>query len=144
MYIFGIGNVSECNSSYIHLNDEGKQSRIKATPEDLSKILKQAAEDYAFYNRLYTEIHELYERRYSEVKKRYKYITEEDIEALRKAGGDWLGLSWRKDSNNEECTRQYNRVFGLSDICSWALEQREAARKLNAQAKEALQSLGGG
>lgn len=141
MYVIGIGNVTECNRLYIHLNNDGKQERIAANVERLEAIRVKAVEDLAFYERLWQECHTQYEKRKAEADKKYHYITDDDIEAEFKANGrseKWFNMGLMKNSNNEECIRQFSRVFGWSDACSYALDHKMEAYKLCKQAEGVL------
>lgn len=139
MQVLGIGNVTECNSSYIFLNNEGKQERIRATPELLSLIMDTASTDYAFYSRMWEVITTEYERLKAEAEKKYHFITDEMIaEAFKRGKKEGLELSWSKDSHNAECSRQYNRIFGMYEGANIASNRRWEANKLLAQAKNSL------
>lgn len=141
MYVFGIGNVTGCNRSYIFLNDNGKQSSIASNRERLQDIRTQAAADEAFYGRFYKEVHAEYERQYEAVKAKYHYITDDDIAAVLAAEGNskrWFDLTWKQESNNEECTRQFSRVFGIADVASYGSDMCRQAHKLRSQASSAL------
>ena len=144
MYVFGIGNVTGCNHSYIFLNDNGKQSSIASNRERLQAIRTQAAADEAFYDRFYKEAHAEYECRMSEVKAKYHYITDDDIAAVLAAEGNskrWFDLTWKQASNNEECHRQFNLVFGFADAANYALDMSHKAHKLRMQAENALKEM---
>lgn len=142
MYVLGIGNVVECNRLYIHLNNEGKQDRIKATEEKLREIQAKAAESVPFYERMYQELKDLHERRRDAVEEKYHFITDDDIKAAyeesNKAGFD---LSIRKDSNNEECIRQISSVYGIYEGARYALERKNAIYKIMKQAENAIREL---
>lgn len=139
MQVFGIGNVKGCNSSCIHLNDEGKQHSIKSTTELLTSIVETALENIQFYDRMAEELKAVYEKRKVEVEKRYKWITDdmikEAMESDRKAG---LSLSWSKDTHNEECVRQHNKVQGIYEGVIYARDNYFEAKKLLSQAKTVL------
>jgi len=137
--VLGIGNVTECNRSYIFLNNDGKQDRIRATPELLRLIRDTASTDQAFYDRMCKEITTAYEKRKVEVKKKYHFITDDMVkEAFLRDHKEGLSLSCLKDTNNEECTRQYGMLFGLYEGANIAMERRWEARKLLAQAEDGL------
>jgi len=139
MFVIGIGNVTECNSSYIFLNNEGKQDRIKATEELLRVILDTASNDYAFYGRMWEVITTEYERLKAEAERKYHFITDEMIaEAFKRDRKEGLELSWSKESHNAECSRQYNRIFGMYEGANLASNRRWEANKLLVQAKNSL------
>lgn len=139
MEVFSLGNVTECNYSWIFLNDEGKQERIKADKERLKLILDTAGEDMRFYDRMGKVVTQLYERRKAEVEKKYHFITDEMVKAAYQESSDrGFELSISKDSNNEECVRQYSSVYGLYDVVRMAHERYWEARKLLGQVKNAL------
>lgn len=139
MYVVGIGNVTQCNFSWIFTNDGGAQDRIAASEERLKDILRQATEDENFYERMRKEIRAEYERRAEEVKEKYKFITDDDVKAAYGAGrAEGWGLSIKKNSHNEECTRQRAYVYGLHDGVVMAEERRNEAHKLKIQAASAL------
>ena len=139
MWVAGIGNVTECNSSYIFLNNEGKQERIRSTEELLRAILDTASTDYAFYGRMWEVITVEYERLKAEAEKKYRFITNEMVaEAFKRDRKEGLELSWSKDSHNAECSRQYNRIFGMYEGVNLASNRRWEANKLLAQAKTSL------
>ena len=142
MYIFGIGNVTECNKHWIHLNDGGRQERVAANAERLDEIRKQAIEDEQFYDRMWNEIHAEYERRMAAVKEKYKVITEDDIKAAYERSRDegWR-LSITKDSNNEQCLRQVSYVHGFFEAATLAMERKDEARRLKTQATSALKEV---
>lgn len=139
MEVFSLGNVTGCNYDWIFLNDEGKQERIKADKDRLKLILDTAGEDVRFYERMGRVVTQFYERRKAEVKKKYHFITDEMVKAAYQESSDrgfWLSVS--KDSNNEECIRQYAAVHGLYDGAELAHDRYWEARKLLEQAKNAL------
>lgn len=139
MQVLGLGNVTECNRSYIFLNDEGKQDRIKATQELLKAILDTAYADYQFYSRLCEVVTAEYEKRKAEVERRYQFITDEMVaEALEKDRKRGIELSWSKDSHNAECSRQYNKIFGLYEVVKMGMDRKWEANRLLAQAKNSL------
>ena len=141
MQVIGIGNVTGCNKTYIFLNNEGKQERIRATPELLSAIRDTASNDYMFYGRMWEEINTAYEKRKVEIEKQYHYITEEMVkDAFAKGRKEGLELSWKKDSHNEECIRQYSSLHGLFGGANIASERRWEAHKLLAQAENSLKT----
>lgn len=142
MLVLGIGNVTQCNNAYIFLDNEGKQERVRATPELLSLIRETAIEDYLFYGRMWEEITTEYEKRKAEVEKKYQFITDEMVEeAFKRGRKDGLELSWSKDSHNEECSRQYNRVFGMYEGANLASDRKYKAYRLQIQAERALKGL---
>ena len=144
MSVFGIGNVTGCNRSYIFLNDDGKQSSIASNRERLQDIRTQAAADEAFYDRFYKEVRAEYERQYEAVKAKYHYITDDDIAAVLAAEGNskrWFDLTYKKQSNNEECHRQFNLVFGFADAANYAWDMSHKTHKLRMQAENALKEM---
>ena len=139
MDVFSLGNVTECNYNWIFLNDEGKQERIKADKERLKLILDTAGEDMRFYDRMGKVVTQLYERRKAEVEKKYHFITDEMVKAAyQESSKRGFEVSISKNSNNEECIRQYSAVHGLYDGVKLAHERYWEARKLLEQAKNAL------
>ena len=139
MEVVGLGNVTGCNKSWIHINNNGEQKSIKANEERLREILRVAAENEVFYGRMWDEIKELYEREKEKVERRYHFITDEMIkEAFNRSQKEGLDLSWRKDSNNEECIRKYSGAFGIFTGARYASERGIEAHKLKEQAKGAL------
>mgnify|MGYP000929347717 CR=1 FL=1 len=139
MKVAGLGNVTGCNKSWIHINNNGEQKRIKANEERLREILRVSVENEIFYGRMWNEVKELYEREKEKVERRYHFITDEMIEeAFKRSHKEGLDLSWRKDSNNEECIRQYSGAFGIFTGAKYASDHRIEAHKLKEQAKGAL------
>lgn len=142
MNVHGIGNVTECNISYIHLNNGGKQESIKATEEKLRKIYNICAENVKFYSRMHDELYVLYNKLKDEANAHYKYITEDQIEEARKRGdSNWWHLSLVKDSHNLECTRKISEAFGTFNGCTYATDAELEARKIRVQAEVALREL---
>ena len=142
MYVLGIGNVTQCNSSYIHLNNEGRQERIKATVDKVQEVLRIASENVVFYKRMYDELYALYERIKTEVEAHNKYITDEDIAEARDSGNrNWLMMKWEQDSHNLDCTRKISNAFGTFNGCNYASDKEMEARKLKSQAEATLQHL---
>lgn len=139
MQVLGIGNVIECNRSYIHLNNEGKEDRIRSTPEILSAIRDTASMNYAFYRRMAEEIRTVYTKRSTEVKKRYYFITDEMVkEAFLRDHSEGLSLSWSKDLNNEIFIREYGKLAGLQEGAEFASNRSCEAHKLLVQAENSL------
>lgn len=139
MKVAGLGNVTGCNKSWIHINNNGDQKSIKANEERLREILRVTAENEVFYGRMWDEIKGLYEREKEKVERQYHFITDEMIkEAFNRSRKEGLDLSWRKDSNNEECIRQYSGASGIFIGARYASEHRIEAHKLKEQAKGAL------
>lgn len=93
MEVFSLGNVTECNYSWIFLNTEGKQERIKADKDRLKLIFDTAGEDMRFYERMGKVVTQFYERRKVEVEQKYHFITDEMVEAAYKESSD-RGLSY--------------------------------------------------
>ena len=140
MQVLGLGNVTECNYSYIFLNNEGKQDRIKATKDLLSAILKTSSTNTTFYERMYTELSAEYEKRKTEVYNKYRFITDEMVEdAYRRSRLEGFELSLKKPSNNEECIRQFSKVAGIFDGARVALDRKWEAHKLLKQAETSMQ-----
>ena len=137
MYVEGIGDITGCNSKNIFVNGGGI---VPATVSTLQHIYDTAAGECSFYRRLHDEIFEMYQKRYKEVTEKYHYISDEDIQEAREAGKNWLYLQWEKDGNNAECSRQYYRMYGLSDVSIYALEQKVAVTKIFYAAKSALEA----
>lgn len=138
MQVLGLGNVTECNYSYIFLNNEGKQ--IKATKDLLSAILKTSSTNTTFYERMYTELSAEYEKRKTEVDNKYRFITDEMVEdAYRRSRLEGFELSLKKPSNNEECIRQFSKVSGIFDGARVALDKKWEAHKLLKQAENSIQ-----
>ena len=123
MYVEGIGDVTGCNSKNIFVNGGGI---VPATVSTLQHIYDTAAGECSFYRRLHDE--------------KYHYISDEDIQEAREVGKNWLYLQWKKDGNNAECSRQYYRMYGLSDVSIYALEQKIAVTKIFYAAKSALEA----
>lgn len=139
MNVFSLGNVTECNYSWVFLNNEGKQDRIKADEGRLRLILDTAGEDLRFYDRMGKVLTQFYERRKAEVEKRYRYITDEMVqEAYKQSYESGFGLSISQSSNNEEYIRQYAAVHGIYDGVKLAHDRYWEARKLLKQSKDAL------
>lgn len=142
MQIVGIGDVTSCNKAYIFLNNEGKQERIRATPELLSLIRDTASRDRVFYDRMWAEINEAYNKKKAEIEAKYHYITDEMVaEAFKRGRKEGLELSWSKDTHNEECSRQFNRLFGMYEGANLASDRKWRADKLLAQAEGALKEM---
>lgn len=142
MYVLGIGNVTACNKSYIFLNNEGKQQRIRTTKELLTTIINIAISDIAFYSRMRDVLMAEYEKRKAEVDKKYYFITDNMIkEAFTISHKKGVELSWSKDSNNEECIRQYSKVFGLYGGVDFANKLCTEAHKLLAQGRSSLNQI---
>jgi Rps23 Pro-64 3,4-dihydroxylase Tpa1-like proline 4-hydroxylase len=143
MYVIGVGNVTECNKSYIHLNDEGKQSSIKATRELLEIIRDQAEAETEFYLKMRAILYEEFEKRRDAVQKKYHFISDEEVEEKNRQSGykDGLFINIHKQVNNEECTRQYSSVYGFGDAWVFAGECWERVFRLKRQAEAALRSL---
>ena len=139
MMVSGMGNVTECNYLWIFLNNEGKQDRLKANRERLLDIFHTAIEDQSFYDRMGKVLTEEYERRKAQAEAKYHYITDEMVqEAYKEDHKKGFYLSLSKDSNNEECLRQFSYVFGLYDGAKLAHDRYWEAYKLARQAKDAL------
>lgn len=142
MYVDMIGNVTECNSSYIHLNNEGRQESIKATVEKLQEVLRVASENVGFYKRMYDEIYALYKKLTDEAVAKNSYITDEDIAEARDSGNrDWLMMKWGQDSHNLESTRNRCEAYGTYNGCKYASDKEMEARKIKAQAENSLREL---
>ena len=142
MYVFGIGNVTECNRAYIHLNNEGRQESIKVTVEKLQDVLRVASEDVVFYKRMYDEVYALYKKLTDEAVARNSYITDEDIAEARDSGNkDWLMMKWEQDSHNLESTRNRCEALGTYNGCKYASDREMEARKIKTQAENAIREL---
>lgn len=142
MYVFGIGNVTSCSSSWIHLNNEGKQNNINATEDALLEIYKVASENVNFYRRMFDEIKALYEKLTEEAVKKYPFITDEDIEKARERGDkDWIYLEWTKDSRNLEATRNRCEALGTYNGCEYAHYREWEAKRIKSQAESALNEI---
>lgn len=139
MQVLGIGNVTGCNQVWIFLNDEGKQSSLKATVECLEIIREVALRDYEFYNRMYEELQIIYDKKNTLITNRYHFISEEMVkEAFKEDRKKGLSLSWEKDSNNEECLRQYGKLSGISETKDIIFNKKWEAHKILKQAEGAL------
>lgn len=139
MYVFGIGNVTECNKSYIHLNNEGKQESKKANVELLRKVLITATQDLEFYNRMQEELKALYERRKAEADRKYHWITDDMVKAAyQESSKKGFELSISQDINNEECVRRFGEVSGIYEGVKFANERYWEIRKIKIQAENAL------
>jgi len=143
MYITGIGNVTECNHSFIHLNTEGKQERLKATLDLLRSIFTQAEEDSRFYYRVKEVLRAEFEQRREKVENRYHYITDDERKERYRAGGykNGIGLEIEQQINNEECTRQFSAVYGFYDAVKFASDKWMEADKIKRQATAALNAM---
>ena len=139
MIVLGLGNVVECNRLWVFLNDEGKQDRIKSTLEKLKVIYDTAVESMLVYDRMGKELTELYGRKKAEADKKYHFISDEMVkEAYKEDKCKGFDLSVSKDSNNEECIRQFSKVFGIFDGVRYCNERYYEARRLKAQAENGL------
>lgn len=143
MYVFGIGNVTECNRSYIFLNNEGKQERKVSTAELLKSILAQAEENHRAYDKVKEELKVEFEKRREIVEGRYHFITDEEVQERYREGGHKGGiwLEVEQKVNNEECTRQYSAVYGFYDAVKYLSDKWMEAIKLRDQAKAALNTV---
>lgn len=143
MYITGIGNVTECNHSFIYLNTEGKQERLKATLDLLRSIFTQAEEDSRFYYRVKEVLRAEFEQRREKVEDRYHYITDDERKERYRAGGykNGIGLEIEQQINNEECTRQFSAVYGFYDAVKFASDKWMEADKIKRQATAALNAM---
>lgn len=142
MKVIGIGNVTQCNKAFIFLSNEGKQERIRANKELLNLIRETAVDAYMFYGRMWEEITTEYEKRKAEVEKKYQFITDEMVEeAFKRGRKDGLELSWKKDTFNTECIRQYGKLHGFYEGANLAGEKRWEAQRLQVQAEQALKEL---
>lgn len=143
MYVIGIGNVTGCNRSYIHLNNEGKQESIKATKERLEAVLYQSDEVCKSYFRAKDDLKKEFEKRRERVENKYHFITDEEVaEKDRESGykrGLWLEVEQKV--NNEECTRQYSAVYGFYDAVKYLSDKWYEISRLREQAKAALQGM---
>lgn len=138
--IAGIGNVTSCNKSWIFLNEDGEQDRVKANKERLEIIREVALRDYEFYSRMYEELQESYDKRRAVVESRYHFISNEMVkEAFKKDRKEGLRLSWEKDSNNEECIRQYGKLSGISEVKEVIHNKKWDAYRIYKQAEGSLQ-----
>lgn len=138
--VAGIGNVTSCNRSYIFLNDEGRQSSLKSNEKRLEIIREVALRDYEFFSRMYEELQENYDKRKAVVESRYHFISEDMVkEAFNKDRKEGLRLSWEKDSNNEECIRQYGKLSGISEIAGEINDKKWNAYRVYKQAESSLQ-----
>ena len=139
MQVLGLGNVTGCNRSYVFINNGGKQDSIRSTPDLLSTIRDTASRDYVFYTRMWEVLTDEYEKRKAEVHKLYHFITDDMVgEAFIRDYKEGLSLSCRKESNNEECIRQFSRLYGLYDGANLASDKRWEARKIYIQADNSL------
>lgn len=143
MYVFGIGNVTACNSSYIFLNTEGKQESIKATKERLEAIFYQSDAVCKAYWRVQDDLKKEFEKRREKVEERYHFITDEEVQERYRAGGykNGIGLEVEQKVNNEECTRQYSAVYGFYDAVKYLSDKWLEANKLRSEAKVALNTV---
>lgn len=141
MQVLGIGNVTECNRSYIFTNDGGKQGRIRSTPELLRSIKETASLEVEVYRRMGEELSEAYEKRIEDAKKRYHFITDDMVKEAFRSGDHKQGtsLSFVKDSNNEECIRQYAKVSGWFEAVEFARGKYWEVQRLLVQAKNGLE-----
>lgn len=140
MQVLGIGNVTGCNRVWIFLNDEGKQSSLKSTVERLEIIREVAFRDYEFYSRMYEELQLIYDKKNTLITQRYHFISEEMVkEAFKKDHKEGLRLSWEKDSNNEECIRQYGKLSGISEVSGKINDKKWDAYRIYKQAESSLQ-----
>ena len=139
MQVVGIGNVTECNRSYIHLNDEGKQRSITAT-SNLLKIIKETASvDTEFYTRMREVLYDEYENRRAEVVQHYHCITDDMIkEAYARSYMEGSSLSCLKDTTNREFERQWGILSGIMDMAILAMDRKHEARRLLRQAEGSL------
>ena len=145
MQVLSIGNVVQCNSSYIFINNEGKQDRIRATVYFLMIIRDTASNNYKFYNRMREELDTAYNNKKAEVENGYKYITDEMVkEAFRESTRKGVDLSLSKDSNNEEVLRQYGKLSGIAELIEFASANGWEAYHLMRQADIAIESLSKG
>ena len=139
MQVLGIGNVVGCNRSLIHLNDDGKQRSITATPKLLRAIRDTAHADLVFYTKMRAVLYEDYENRRADVVQHYHYITDEMIkEAYARSYMEGSSLSCLKDTNNREFERQWGILSGIMEEFSIALDRKHEARRLLAQAEGSL------
>lgn len=139
MQVLGIGNVTGCNKSWIFLNDEGKQSSLKSNVERLKIIKEVAIRDYEFYNRMYEELQLIYGKSKDTIYSRYHFITEDMVkEAFKKDRKEGLRLSWDKESNNEECVRQYGKLSGISETKEIIHNRKWEAYRILKQAEGVL------
>lgn len=141
MYVHTVGDVAECNRSFIFLKMEDSEelNRIHTTAARLRLILKQAREDAAFYERMYREVKNLYDLRSKEVDQKWQYITDEQIAEVRakdEMDGWMLGLS--KDSHNVDCVRERSKLSGIFEAASYAMEREREAVRIGKQAEGAL------
>lgn len=139
MRVAGLGNVVQVNNVYIFISEDDKQSKVRATPELLRLVKETAVEAWVFYGRMWEEITAEYEKRKVEVEKKYQFITSEMVEeAFTRGHREGMELSCRKDSNNEECIRQYSSLHGLYEGANLASGKRWEAHRLQVQAEDAL------
>ena len=144
MYVHTVGDVAQCNRQFIflHRQDSEDLERIKATESRLRLILERSREDTAFYERMYREVKNLYDLRHRETEKKWQYITDEQIAEARakdEMEGWMLGLS--KDSHNVDCVRERSKVFGIFEVCEYAMEREREAVRLGNQAEDALREV---
>ena len=140
MYTAGIGDVTECNRSYIFIAEgSGEKKRIPATRDRLEAILTQAMEDIRFYDRMWEEINKLYEKQKVEAERKYHYITDEEVkEAYDKGRKEGFNISVMQSSNNEEYMRGWSKVHGLYGGANYASDKKWRAYRINEQAKLAV------
>ena len=137
MQVFGIGNVTDCNSSWIHLNDEDLgEHRVKATVELLTQVYTTATDNYALYRRMYELLKAEADKRVAEVKRRYQYISEEDI---KNSNSIFKEIDMKL--HNERCNEAYNKVYGFRDAVSWVNDQIWDSYKYQTRAKNALNAI---
>lgn len=143
MYVIGIGNVTECNSSYIFLNTEGKQESIKATKERIEAVFYQSDEVCKAYWRANDDLKKEFEKRREMVEERYHFITDEEVQERYREGGykNGIWLEVEQKVNNEECTRQYSAVYGFYDAVKYLSDKWLEINKLRSEAKAALNTV---
>ena len=143
MYVIGIGDVRQVTNTTIFYKDaEGKECTKKVNKDDLGLIHGTAWENIVFYDRMYQVLHSLYESRKEEHDKKYKYITDEDIEAEFKANGRsklWFDITFSKDSHNEECRYQWGLVYGIAEASNVASSKKWEADRIYRGAQAAYQ-----
>ena len=145
MYVMGLGDVTQVsNTTIFYKDDEGKPQKKKVNEEDLRLIHSVAWESFTFYERAYVELHTLYEAKKAEYEKKYKYITDEEIEAEYKANGrskKWFDLTLSKDSHNTECRYQWGKVAGIGEASSEISDKKWEADKIYRQVQATYQYL---
>ena len=129
--------ITQINSKYAFFKfPDGNQDRLRVSKTDLKEIYEWFVNEMDFYDRMHRELSGSYRKQFDSFEKTHHFYSEEEINDAKRTFAHI-----QMEINNENYTRDINRIFGISEESSRISDKYWKYYKIKKQIEEALRQL---